>query len=253
MNMSETQQTRESDAPLSEGAGQSDAKVTTPSDATSSVPDASSQGKELEVLNQIMGRNFKTLEEARDHYQNLNKLVGDNTIAEQRRAAQSYDSLIDKISKENNWSRAATIAYLDELQTSSEKPPVSFDAKAVDDNQRVQKLERDLFLVQTPEAVKYLDKIEAYSKASKKTLRESYEELYGDILKETKEQALSEAVRQEKLGAQVNASTNTPAPPDPNRYAELMEKYKKTGNSEFLREAMKEKWNKNESLKKASE
>lgn len=253
--MSETQQTHAADASQSGEAGNVNAKVEAPSVPVPTA-DANPQAAELKALNTVMGREFKNLDEAREHYQNLNKLVGDNAIAEQRKAAQAYDALVLQIAKENGWSRAASIAYLEDLQTSSnstEKQASSFDAKSFDENDRLQKLERELFLAKTPEAAKYLDKVEKYAKTTRTSLSEAYAELYGDVIQTAKEEALSEALRQEKLGAQVSASSSTPAAPEINRYAELMEKYRKTGNSEFFREATKEKWNKNPGLRKATE
>lgn len=254
--MSETQQTQVSDPSVSDEGGNEDASV----EEASIVEEESSdvqQDDQLTVLNKVMGRNFKTLEEAQTHYQNLNKLVGDQTVAEQRKQAESFNKLVDQIARENKWSRGAAVAYLEELQTSSSTPqstpPSSFDAKGADEDARIATLERELFLAQTPGAAKYIDKISTYAKSTHKSLREAYSDLYGDIIEATNESIRSEALKAEKQGAQVTASSSTPPPPSRDRYAELMEQYRKTGDQKIYQEAIKEKWNRNEGLKRASQ
>ncbi len=53
----------------------------------------------LALINASTGREFPTLEEARKHIQNLNKLVGDQEVAKARDAQKALDDLVSKYGK----------------------------------------------------------------------------------------------------------------------------------------------------------
>lgn len=56
-----------------------------------------SQHDLLGTLSKATGREFKTVEDFESHYKNLSSMVGDNTIAEQRKKAEGYQKVLEEI------------------------------------------------------------------------------------------------------------------------------------------------------------
>lgn len=258
--MADVQQTRPADSASSdvEGATDDKAEATSVSDSSpANTGENQTEGKtELDVLSTIMGREFTSLDEASEHYKNLKGLVGDETLAEQRKSAHILDSLAAKIAEENGWSKDVAVEYLKSLEGSATVRKMdssgSFDPQKAAIDSKLSRMERDLFLAQTPDASQYIDRVEEYVKATNKSYKESYEFLYAPILKTAKELAQTEALRIEKKGAQVAASSSTPVQPEHDKEKELLAQYQKTGKSEYMRAAMQERWNKNPGLQRAA-
>lgn len=221
-------------------------------DVHAGTPDAS-----LSAIEQMTGRKFASLDEAHKHYQSLNSLVGDNTIAEQRKRAAVADNLANRIAKENGWSLEAAYLYLEDLQSKGNTPDgignpdkTQFDPQRAETDARVRRLERENFLTKHPEAQAVIVQLDEYTKTTGKPIEEAFNTLYGGVVANLRESVRSDALREEKKGATVQASTSAPVPPEPDLYADNMKKYQATGNKEFFREAIKHKWNRNESLKR---
>lgn len=81
----QTSQTDDSVSDISTETGQGDAGTVSSSDAV------------LKVLSERSGREFKSIDEFANHYSNLNKMVGDQSVAEQRKLADTYKRIANKI------------------------------------------------------------------------------------------------------------------------------------------------------------
>lgn len=237
--MPNTEQTLESDAPLGNGAGQEDAEVKA-ADVTQAAPtDAQKQEDALVLLREVTKRDFKTKEEAKKYLENLNRLVGDQTIAKQRERAKLADTLVSRVAVENSMSIEEAESYLANLTNNMEQQPQRVQTPDPQLEERLRRGERAEFLMETPEAKPFLDKIEEYSKATGKSYKESYDTLYSDVVKAERERKQTEEATRSKKEAQVFASTNTETEKMPDEYAKMMDQYRKTGNGDFLREAIK--------------
>lgn len=210
----------------------------------------------LTAIEAVTGRKFASIEEAQKHYQNLTSLVGDQAVADQRKRAGLAENLAKQVARENGWSLDASYAYLEKLQAEGKTPDSvgtpdpTFDPKQAETDTRLRRMEHELFTAKHPEAAKVLGQIEDYARTTGKSLEESYAYLYGDVVKEVKDSVRTEALRSEKKGAGLNVSPSAPVPPEPDLYAQNMESYRKTGKKEFFHEAIKNRWNKNEGLKR---
>lgn len=204
--MSEIQQTQSADAENLQTAGTMDAKVEESSNSTSVTADAIEQA----AIEKVTGRKFASVDEAKKHYENLNRLVGDQTVAEQRKRAEIADNLARQLAAEQGVSLESAYDYMRGLT----RPQAGGqDAKALDYENKTRNLERQVFLLQNGDAAPYMDRVEDYVKATGKSYQEAYTFLYGDVLKESARKKDDERVRQEKMGAQVLASTSAPPPP----------------------------------------
>lgn len=227
--------------------------IPTEAPSQADVPEGSDMS--LASLEAVMGRKFTSLDEAKKHYHSLTSLVGDQTIADQRKRAGIAENLAKQVARENGWSLEASYAYLERLQEgrASERvgtPDISFDPKQAETDARMRKLERELFLGKNPGAAKVIDKLDDYVRTTGKSLDEAYSFLYGDVVQEIAETVRTEAKRSEKKNAGLNVSPAAPAPPQPNLYEENMKLYQKTGKKEFFHEAIKHRWNNNDGLKR---
>jgi hypothetical protein len=81
----QTSQTDDSVSDINTETGQGDAGTVSSSDAV------------LKILAEQSGREFKSIDEFKTHYSNLNKMVGDQSIAEQRKLADTYKRIANKI------------------------------------------------------------------------------------------------------------------------------------------------------------
>lgn len=218
--------------------GQRDAEVKA-AEATQAAPtDAPKQEDALALLKEVAKRDFKSKEEAKKYLENLNRLVGDQTIAQQRRRAELADVLLQRIAAENSMSLQEAESYLANL-TTMEQQPQRVQTTDPQLEERLRRGERAEFLMETPEAKPFIEKIEDYSKATGKSYKDAYDTLYSDVVKAERERKQAEEATRQKKEAQVFASTNTNAEKLPDEYGKMMEQYRKTGKSEFLHEAIK--------------
>lgn len=235
--MLETQQTHITD-PADTG-GETDAMVAATTDSDTGSADANQQA-ELSFIERTTGRKFSSLGEAEKYLRNLNNLVGDGRIAEQRKKAELADYVVTQFANEKGISLDEARKELETLVVPSRKPgTVSHAPSTVQSDPRVDMLERELFLSRTPEAAPYMERIDRYAKAQNMPISEAYKELYGDVLAEKTRQVQSEAKRTEKKMASVTTSSSAPSAPSIPRSKELLELARKTGDQSYLIEAMK--------------
>lgn len=233
--MSELQQTQYTDPQGSGGVADAMNKATSDSGAGSA--DASTQA-DLSFFERATGRKFNSVDEAEKYLKNLNSMVGDGRIAEQRKKAEFADAILVQYANERGLSVEQAQAELSNLVTPSRKTqPVSVPEPVRDP--RIDAMEEELFLSKTPEATQHIEKIRRYAKASSLPLKDAFQELYGDVLAQKTKEANSEAKRKEKLSASITTSSSMPATQAIPESKLLLEQYKKTGKSEFMRAAIK--------------
>lgn len=238
--MSETEQTLNADTSMGVEEGHEDAKVEA-ADVTQAAPtDANKQEETLAFLNEVSKRDFKSVEDARKYLEGLQKLVGDNEIAKQRKAAELAQTLIQRVANENGMSFEQAENYLKNLimeqQAQSQQGVHAPDPQI---EERLRRGERAEFLLNHPEARPFIDKLEDYSRATGQSYSEAYEKLFADIVKDERARAQAAEAEAQKKEAQVVASTNTAPEKMPDQYNKLMAEYRKTGKQQFLLDAIK--------------
>lgn len=231
-------------APNAEGKKDAEGAAATSSGAAPA--DASKQAEEIALrrISAITGRDYPSLEEAEKHLKNLNHMVGDNAVASNRKDAEFAGRVLDSVMREQGLStRDEARSYLEKLMPEDkiENAPAA-PAKPVLDEATLSRLragERAEFLLDNPEAREYLPKVEEYSKASGKTLKESFEFLYGDVVKARKAEADEEARKAEKIGATATASQSTETAKVPDAEAKSISDFKEGKDPNGLRNALK--------------
>lgn len=240
--MSETEQTLEANSSMGVDEGQQDANVEA-ADITQAAPtDANKQEETLAFLNKVSKRDFKSITDAEKYLEGLQKLVGDNQIAKQRKAAELAQTLIQRVANENGMTYEQAENYLKNLTNNMEQQAQSQSGVHASDPQiedRLRRGERAEFLLTHPEAKPFIDKLEDYSRATGQSYSESFEKLFADIVKREHEQSQIAEAEAQKKEAQVMASTNTGPEKMPDQYNKLMSEYRKTGKQDFLLEAVK--------------
>lgn len=224
--------------PVSGGNENANANATNASDNQNA--DAVKQAEFLKMLGEVGGREYKDVEDAKKHIGGLVRLVGDNTVAAQRKRAELADTLVERVAKENGWDVTQAEDYLRNL--TSQQPMEQQNVATQTDpklEERLRRGERAEFLLETPEAKPFIEKVEAYARATGKSNAEAYSELFEPTVKAERERKTAEEAEKAKREASVSASHDSAPVPLPDAYKENMDKYKKTGKSEFLQEAIK--------------
>lgn len=243
--MSDPKQTLETDPGANtEGGQDADVEATVPSHTDSADAQKQADAIALERINAITGRDSKTLEEAEKHLAHLNKLVGDNTIAELRKKGDFTDKVLRSVMREQKLANEEEAkSFLEKLM--SDEPVTSVPQTTKLDpvlEAKLQAGERAEFLLDNPEARPYLPKIQEYARVTGKTLKDSFEFLYGDIKKEQQDKTKADELKREKRGAQATVTTGTPPIPKDDKINELLKKYRKDGSSDTFRDVLKERW-----------
>lgn len=131
----------------------------------------------LTVIEEALGREFSSLEEATTSLKNLNSLVGEQTTSKQRKAIEKIaaqanltpDELYEVLETQN--------VPVESVQTDQPVAPQSDEA-----TKRVIRLETDSFVKDTPEAQVIRDTLFAEALSSGKTVREIWEGKYAPII-----------------------------------------------------------------------
>lgn len=229
--MPDTQPTPSADP--SKNGGQPGGDGAAPSGAGAADP---SQEALLQKFNEMTGRDFTSLDEAKKHYDNLNSLVGNARLRED---AQLMDSFVKQYATEQG-------ITTDEARTRIEatlkgQPPTNAPASSAPASRdpEVARLLRKDFLRDHPEASEHIEKIERYAKAQGTDLETAFSDLYGSVFKKQEEDRKAEEQRKEKTRAQVSASESIPEAPAGSQERKMLDQYKQTGNRQFLLEAIK--------------
>lgn len=256
--MSETQQTLEANS-VDSTEGRQDAMVNATQASDSSSADGSGQADStvLETLKGITGRQYASLEDAKKHIDGLNRMVGDNSIAEQREKAQLLDNVLTGYARENGISLKQAKEHIQNLVTTptnqvQPEERVTNEAVQPEVHARLARLEQFEFLNENPDAKPYIDKVAEYAKATGKSLGDAFSYLYADVFKDRNENAQAEAVREEKRGSSISASQSTTIAASPDQVKQHMKAYTQNGGKDerHLMDAIKAKWDKNPANKK---
>lgn len=245
--MFDAEQTLNTDS-AGQAEGQQDAEARTPSSSDTPSSDAPKQD-ELSLLERATGRKFSDLAQAEQYLRNLNSLVGDNAVANARKKAEFADAVVSQYATEKGLSYDEAEEELRTIVSPKTRRAVSTsDQPKVDP--RTEALEREIFLMKTPEANPFIDKVSRYAKAENMSLSDAYKELYGDVIKTKAREEQLEAKREGKKLASISTSSSATAAPAIPRSKQLLEQYAKTGDASIYREAIKarseETWNKKE-------
>jgi len=250
--MLETQQTHPTDSDGSSEGNEVNAMVENSSDSSGNGADAKPQASELKIIEKATGRRFESIDEAEKYLKNLNGLVGDYSIAKQRERAELFDATVSTIAHDQGISEEDARKYIEDSVKPQRKQlipkasqrkeqDVQISSRESELQSRLEEVERKTFLQETPEAKKYMDKVDKYAKAYGLPLQAAFEELYGPVIREMREQSQSEKVRMEKMNARVTSSSSSPPKPQDDKYARLMAEYKKTGDQNLFLQALKVK------------
>lgn len=237
--MFETQQTHNANPSGSEG-GHVDAMVNASAASHSQSTDASSQVDALQLIKEATGREFKSVEEGKTYLSNLNRLVGDNTVASQRKKAELADAVVAQYASEQGITEQEAEQQLRGIVQPRKQQQVNRSvSQEVQRDPRLDEMEQELLLSKNPEAAPYLDKVVKYARSESISLKQAYNDLYGEVIKTQREQSQAEALALEKKGAQVSASNSAPPSTENTQLKKLYAEYQRTGKSEIMREILK--------------
>jgi hypothetical protein len=174
---------------------------------------------ELEKLSEALGRKITDPEEALKAVKNLHSLVGDRTIADLRKKAETYDTfeaLVKGYAEEEGIKPEEARKVLEGLAKGSGPQKDERVDKVLEkmSSLEMQLQERD-FLGEHPEAKSVLKELKALAAASGQTLAEAYET---SALKSIVTRAAASEER-EKMGSSLRPSSRTGAPSDKTRAA----------------------------------
>lgn len=139
---------------------------------------AEAKPAELKVIEEALGREFSTLEEAKTSLTHLNSLVGDQTTSKQRKA-------IEKIAAQANLTPDELYEVLETQGASAVESPQTYQPEQPADNgvlKRTVRIETDMFVKENPEAKVIRDTIFAEALATGKTAQEIWESKYSPII-----------------------------------------------------------------------
>lgn len=144
--------------------------------------DAKPQAKpaELQLIEEALGREFSSGEEAKNTLRNLNSLVGDQTISKQRKA-------LEKIATQANLSTDELLEVLDNQELNVQPEQTQAETPSIphlpdDATKRVVRLEVDTFVKDVPEAKIIRDNLFAEALTSGKSISEIWDKKYAPII-----------------------------------------------------------------------
>lgn len=154
----------------------------------------------LDQLNQVTGRQFKSLEDFQKHYKNLNSLVGDQKRIETEKKAKELDLLKNKARDDSSPSLAKEIEALKADFT------------------------EDRFLRNNPTANEHLELVRSVSKAKGISLDKAWNDHVKDIAS-----GYAASKKEKEIGVETKNRIN---PQTKQRLNTLTEEYQKTGSGD---------------------
>lgn len=160
LNVTSTE-SMESQTPTAEGAAvpTPPAGMSPQDSAPEAQPKQEAKPAELTFIEETLGREFPSLEEARASLKNLNSLVGDQTISKQRKA-------LEKIARQANLTPEELLEVVESQETqdhngTAETPVESPTLSSLPDDttKRLTRIETDTFVKDNPEAAAVRDQL----------------------------------------------------------------------------------------------
>lgn len=175
--------------------------------------EAAKAAVELERLSEALGRKISDPDEALKAVKNLHSLVGDRTIADLRKKAETYETyeaLVTGYAKEEGMTPDEARKALAELARGSAPQKDERVDKVLEEmsSLKLQLQEKD-FLADHPEAKSVLKELKALSSATGQSLSEAYE---SSALKTLAAKAAASEER-EKMGTSLRPSGRSGLPP----------------------------------------
>ncbi len=191
----------------------------------------------LDKLSEALGRKITDPEEAIKAVKNLHSLVGDRTIADLRKKAESHETfeqLVEGYAKEEGLKPEEARKYLSDLAKGSAPLRDERVDKVLDEvsSLKMQLQEKD-FLADHPEAKSVLKELKALAAAGGQSLSEAYE---SSALKAMATRAAASEER-EKMGSSLRPSGRTGVPSG--KLKEAMERIKTDRSGDALDAAVK--------------
>lgn len=191
----------------------------------------------LDKLSEALGRKITDPEEAIKAVKNLHSLVGDRTIADLRKKAESHETfeqLVEGYAKEEGLKPEEARKYLSDLAKGSAPLRDERVDKVLDEvsSLKMQLQEKD-FIADHPEAKSVLKELKALAAAGGQSLSEAYE---SSALKTMATRAAASEER-EKMGSSLRPSGRTGVPSG--KLKEAMERIKTDRSGDALDAAVK--------------
>lgn len=234
--MFEEQQTHDPDTSEGTEEGQEDVQSdNSPDDSPAVDPEMEA----LKILSGITKREYKNLEDAQKHLDNLNKFVGDPNL---RTNAELWEATVKQYANEQNITPKEARNQLQSLVKGQKEAKENVSSEIPDEfKTKLSNLERKSFLSDNPEAKPYIDKVQEYAEFKGMNLDEAWQTLYGDVVSAAQENSMLDDKRDAKKAAQVTASSSGTPAKGPSKHDQLMKKYTETADPAFLLEAIKAK------------
>lgn len=218
---------------------------TAPTSAQSSAQGETS--KELELINEVSGRKYATLDEAKKGLKETYTYVG--TLGQQ---AARFDKLAEKIAKENNVAKEVAVQYLEELaaeqqaQETAAANPVEGTASQPEVKPNLQERNTDFlaekvneleFLRKYPQAEQHTDVIRTIHRATGKDFAAIYEETIVPLVNQGKKDAYATQESKTSSGTAVGSGEA----PVTDTYQEVFDDFAKNPSRENLMGVLKAK------------
>lgn len=191
----------------------------------------------LDKLSEALGRKITDPEEALKAVKNLHSLVGDRTIADLRKKAESHETfeqLVEGYAKEEGLKPEEARKYLSDLAKGSAPLRDERVDKVLDQVSSLKaQIEEKDFLADHPEAKSVLKELKAVAAAGGQSLSEAYE---SSALKAMATRAAASEER-EKMGSSLRPSGRTGVPSG--KLKEAMERIKTDRSGDALDAAVK--------------
>ncbi len=203
----------------------------------------------LSVVNEVLKREFTTRDEAVKSLENLNSMVGDNAIAELRKKATDADhfsALVQAVAADNKvtpeQAKEHVLSTLKEFKpkpvmenTTNQQTPEAGGSSNPELEKQVQELlqarQKEELLRKYPDAEHVMSDVELMSKASGKSLLETFEgSSFKDVASKVKEKA-------EEPASSPDSKSRLSSPDDSTK--EIIDRIQKTGSQVAREELVK--------------
>jgi len=172
------------------------------------------EGSELKKLKELTGKDFKSADDFKKHYENLKSFSGTEEAQEIRKKAKLYD----EIQKEAN-------GVLNELDKDQKKGiPDKVDGDKSEIDKLNDKFEKSEFLRENPDAKEHFSLVEAVADKGKIPFQKAWDETVKDLAAAKSEK--------DKEHSDIIDSKSKTAPIDTQKVNQLAEQVKKTDSFE---------------------
>lgn len=175
--------------PTPQSGMSSDSSAQTQADSEKKAPSAEEKPDSLKIVEEALGREFKTPEEAIESLKNLNSLVGDQTVSKQRKALEklanqsniSVDELIEVIETQSDIPQKESQDTQENQETQQVTPKTTSVVEVDPTLAKVTRIEVDNFIDKVPAAKEVKDAIFAEALQTGKTVKQIWDVKYAPV------------------------------------------------------------------------